>query len=124
MKAMAKKLTTDEFIIKCNFIHKNEYDYSLVDYKNNRIKIKIACKTHGVFYQVPNSHLNGSGCPKCSTIKRSLNNINSNWLNDFKSIHGNRYDYSMVDYNGVENKVKIICSKHGDFIFYTIIINH
>lgn len=30
-------------------------------------------------------------------------------------IHGNKYDYSKVDYKGAEQKVCIICPKHGEF---------
>ncbi|MCK9415296.1 DUF723 domain-containing protein [Candidatus Dojkabacteria bacterium] len=30
-------------------------------------------------------------------------------------IHGNKYDYSLVEYTGALNKVKIICPKHGIF---------
>lgn len=106
-----KKLTNNEFIIKSNKKHNYEYDYSLVDYKNNRIKIVIICRKHGKFYQIPNSHLNGSGCPECGIIKSSLNSINNNWLSDFESVHGNRYDYSKVDYKGVRTKILIICKK-------------
>ena len=29
------------------------------------------------------------------------------------SIHGDRYDYSLVNYNHSKEKVKIICEKHG-----------
>ena len=40
-------------------------------------------------------------------------------LNDFlkrsKKIHGDRYDYSKVNYKGVHHRVKIICPKHGEF---------
>lgn len=37
-------------------------------------------------------------------------------------IHNNLYDYSLVDYNGIYSKIKIICSKHG--IFEQIPNNH
>jgi hypothetical protein len=46
-------------------IHKDTYDYSLVDYINNTTKVKIICKEHGVFEQIAGSHLNGRGCPMC-----------------------------------------------------------
>lgn len=32
-----------------------------------------------------------------------------------KGIHGDKYDYSKVVYNGYDNKVCIICPKHGEF---------
>ena len=29
-----------------------------------------------------------------------------------KIVHGNKYDYSLVVYNGCQEKVKIICPEH------------
>lgn len=36
-------------------------------------------------------------------------------INKFKNIHGETYDYSLVDYQGDSKKVKIICKIHGVF---------
>ena len=58
-----KFLTNKQFIEKSVIIHKDLYDYSLVEYINIRSKVKIICKNHGVFEQVPNYHLSGNGCP-------------------------------------------------------------
>lgn len=55
----------EEFINKANKIHNNKYDYSKINYFNVSTKIEIICKFHGSFFQIPNSHLNGSGCPVC-----------------------------------------------------------
>ena len=68
---MSKKVTTEIFIEKAKAIHGDKYDYSLVDYKNAKTKIKIICPIHGVFEQTPNSHLNGRGCSKCKSDKIS-----------------------------------------------------
>jgi hypothetical protein len=57
---------TEDFIKKSNIIHRNLYDYSMVDYKSTREPINIICKIHGIFTQIPNYHLNGNGCCKCS----------------------------------------------------------
>lgn len=54
------------FITKANIIHDSKYSYELVDYKNAHTKVKITCKSHGVYEQVPNSHLQGRGCPACA----------------------------------------------------------
>lgn len=54
---------TSYFINQSKEKHGCKYDYSLVEYKNNRTKVKIISK-HGVFKQTPNSHLSGSGCPE------------------------------------------------------------
>lgn len=65
-------LTTDQFIYKANLVHNNAYDYSLVNYINNYTKVKIICPKHGLFYQTPNNHLAGDGCPKCMLSKQYL----------------------------------------------------
>jgi len=36
-------------------------------------------------------------------------------IKQFKKIHGNKYDYSLVEYKGDSHKVKIICKEHGVF---------
>ena len=58
-------LTLCEFIEKAKNIHCDKYDYSQVVYDNNRTKINIICKQHGVFEQKQFSHLLGIGCPHC-----------------------------------------------------------
>jgi very-short-patch-repair endonuclease len=62
---------TEEFISKAVFKHNDKYDYSLVEYKINNIKIKIKCKTHNnIFEQTPSNHLSGkTGCCKCKESK-------------------------------------------------------
>jgi hypothetical protein len=112
-----KKLILEEIIEKFKKLHDNKYDYSLVDYVNNKTKVKIICSTHNIFEQTPNSHLKGSGCPKCGFLssgkKRKFNTIN--FINKTNLIHGDKYDYSLVDYNHSETKIKIICPIHGEF---------
>ncbi len=60
-----KKLTKDDYINKCNKVHNNRYNYSLVEYKNIRGKINIICVKHGIFEQIAKNHKDGQGCPKC-----------------------------------------------------------
>lgn len=55
-----------EFIEKGTQLHNGKYDYSNVDYINSRTKVNIICPKHGLFEQVPRSHLQGNGCPKCA----------------------------------------------------------
>jgi hypothetical protein len=62
---MSKPLTKEQFIEKSNKIHNNKYEYSLVEYKNKRTKVKIICSIHGVFYKTPHNHLIGQGCNCC-----------------------------------------------------------
>lgn len=106
-----KRLTNNEFIIKAKEIHGDKYNYSMVDYKNSSTKVKIICLIHGEFEQTPTNHLLGQGCPKCVGKNMTTSEI----IEKFKTIHGNKYDYSKVIYNGMQSKVIITCSEHGDF---------
>jgi len=72
------KCDTEKFIEKSKKIQGDRYDYSLVKYINNTTKVKIICKTHGVFEQSPASHTKspGCGCPKCHVDETRGLNIN------------------------------------------------
>jgi hypothetical protein len=114
---MPQKLTKHKFIVKAIEIHKNEYDYSQVDYVNNATKVKILCRHHGIFSQTPRDHLVGKGCMLCSFERKSLGQRMS--LEDFiskaESIHKNKYDYSLVEFTNNRTKIKIVCPEHGVF---------
>ena len=110
--------STDEFVDRAKLTHQDKYDYSLVEYKNDKSKIKIICPIHGVFEQTPFSHLiNKSGCRICGIdiITRKVTHTTEVFINNAKKIHGNKYDYSLIDYKNILTKVKIICPKHGVF---------
>lgn len=115
---------TESFIIKSNEIHSNKYDYSLVEYKKSKQYVKIICKEHGIFKQIPNSHVGGIGCPECGREKARSNIALSREkvLQKFISRHGDYYDYTEVKYKGARSKVKIVCKKHG--AFYQEPLNH
>lgn len=108
----------EEFIKKAIEIHENKYDYSKVDYINNRTKVCIICPEHGEFWQIPYTHLKGSACPECfNKYKRGKNRQHDiNWfIKEAKKIHGEKYNYSKVEYKTIFTKVCIICPKHGEF---------
>lgn len=109
--------TTDQFIKDSIEVHGNLYDYTLVNYKNNKQKVKIICKEHGVFEQIPSGHLGGKGCPKCAIEYIGLINSKSTeqFIKESIKKYGNVYDYSLVEYSGSFDKVKIICKIHGVF---------
>ena len=76
----SKTLTLEKFIEKSNIIHNFKYSYINTNYINSRLKVNIICPIHGEFLQVPNSHLIGIGCNKCSYLK-----YNGGWkLNEWK----------------------------------------
>lgn len=110
---MGVKLTTEEFIEKARNVHGDKYDYSLVDYKNIRSKIKIVCKKHGMFEQQADAHNNGQGCRKCYDENQRMSH--QYFIQNSIKKHKNEYDYSLVNYINNDTKIKIICKKHGEF---------
>lgn len=110
---MAKKLTTEEFIDKAKKVHGDKYDYSKVEYVNKRTKVIITCPIHGDFEQLAQNHMKGAGCEKCrhDSDRMSLNEF----ILKSKGKHGDKYDYSKVEYVNYGTKVCIICPKHGEF---------
>ena len=108
----ATRLTTEEFIIRANKIQGNKYDYSKVEYVDYMTKVCIICPEHGEFWQTPNKHLSGQGCPKCGNTKKLTL---TEFIERSRKIHGDKYDYSKVRYINNGTKVCIICPEHGEF---------
>ena len=108
-----RKLTTEEFIKKAKEVHGDKYDYSKVEYKNNKTPVTIICPIHGEFRQRPANHLNGNGCKKCAVEESRLSK--EIFITCSRLIHGYKYDYSKVRYVDSATKICIICPKHGKF---------
>ena len=108
-----RKLSTKEFIIRARLIHGNNYDYSKVDYKGSSLPVEIICTLHGSFWQSLESHIRQqAGCGKCN------GGIESNaeeFIKKAISLHDDKYNYSLVDYNNGRTQVDIICLIHGIF---------
>jgi len=110
---MSKRKTKEQFIIDSIRKHGNKYDYSLVEYINNRTTIMIICPIHGEFKQTPSNHIQGRGCKKCH-ILNILMSINT-FIQKSNIIHNNKYNYSLVKLEGLQKEIKIICPIHGEF---------
>ena len=112
MKKHFNTKTIEQFIIDAKKVHGDRYDYSLVRYKNTDTNIKIICPDHGVFEQLPTHHINGSGCPECSGVKKYTT---ESYIEKVSHIHNNKYDYSLVKYKNNKTYIKITCPIHGVF---------
>ena len=116
-----KKLTNSEVIEKINAYC--DYDTSLVDYKNSATKLCLICHQeengveHGIFYTTIGHLKQGHGCPKCGMKKRISKRVMSleTFIERARNVHGDKYDYSKVEYKQAQTKVCIICPKHGEF---------
>ena len=116
---MPKKKTKEEFIKEATEKHKGKYDYSKVEYVNNKTKVCIICSNpeHGEFWQSPSVHLRSGGCPKCGQIVRNDSKRLSllEFIKKSRKVHGDKYYYSKVEYVNAHTKVCIICPEHGKF---------
>jgi len=81
----------NQFLVTAKKIHGEKYDYSDVIYINGRSKINIKCKEHGIFEQIPISHLVGKGCPTCKSSKGEI--LISNLLNEYKESYVKNYRF-------------------------------
>ena len=113
--ATSSRKSLEQFLQDAKRIHGDRYNYSKVELVNYQTKVIIICPVHGEFTQSPTLHLQGSGCPKCGNERESLRMTTEGFIQKAKQIHGDRYDYSKVEYVGNKAKVCIICKEHGEF---------
>ncbi|MGN1218406.1 MAG: hypothetical protein ACI4TD_10600, partial [Phocaeicola sp.] len=127
---MSRRKTTEQWVkevLERYPENAEKYDYTNTVYTGAKNIVEIRCKKHGVFTNVANNHKNGGkGCPLCgrertnealSARKGTPNTNRRSTTEDFvkkaKAVHGDKYDYSRVEYTSVDDKVEIICKKCG-----------
>lgn len=110
-----EKMTTESFIEASKEIYGEQYDYSLVDYKNNRTSVELICNDcETVFEDKPNNHLhaktvnNVSRCPNCKDYCKNL--TTKEFVEKAKSKFGDKYNYLEVDYKKSILPVVIKCN--------------
>lgn len=108
-------ITKEEFLEKAKELYGDKYEYpELKEEFSYRRKIKIVCSKHGEFFETPYSFLlNQKDCIKCKKEK-NVHGTES-FIQKGKEVHGNKYDYSKVNYIDSITPVCIICPKHGEF---------
>jgi hypothetical protein len=117
------KLTIDKFIAKSIAKHQDRYDYSLItEYKGNKVKVSIRCRIHNEFFwQTPNSHMRGQGCPICREssgeaiisnilIQKKINFKRQFKINTCKNIRALPFDFAIFDNN---NNLKLLIEFQG-----------
>lgn len=119
----ARRLTTEEFIARSRVKHGDRYDYSKSEYIGSHDDIVIICKVHGEFTQRASDHMSGFGCSICAKLNRiktrdeSDQDIHQLFIRRANIVHGDRYGYTLVIFNGSLNEsVTIVCPIHGAFV--------
>lgn len=118
-RGKSRQLTTEEFIARAKTVHGGKYDYSETSYTNSYTKVNIICRVHGLFSQNSHHHLAGHGCTYCGN---NITKSRDEFVKQAIDVHGDRYDYSLVDYVNNIGKVKIVCREHG--VFEQAPVNH
>jgi len=106
-----KQKTVADRIVEFKKTHGNKYDYSLVDDTRSRVKIKIKCRTHGVFEQTVGAHIGGQGCNRCSGKAKPLSEISQS----LRDLYGRKYNFSLVKGQAESTPISVECKKHGTF---------
>lgn len=121
------KRDTAEFIRRAQKVHGSNYDYSKAKYSTCKDKVLIICnKCHEEFWQTPDKHLQGQGCPNCKLqsqtklyqrLKQSFHNeeiIFEAGSNIISWIENQRFDiyfpkYNIaVEYNGIQHYIPVL----------------
>lgn len=110
----------ENLIAKFEEKHGKRFDYSKVNYIDDKHKVVVTCRKHGDFLTNVRHHING-GCPQCS--KENLSRTSEEFIEEANSIHNNSYTYiDLPKRVQLKTKLSIICSIHG--LYYQQAINH
>lgn len=107
----------DEETFKQEFNQTYGGKYEYLGYEHGKVKFK--CNIHNIIQEDTPSHLrSGRGCKICSKEAKIAKSASTTeeFIAKAKAIHGEKYDYSKVRYVKNDEKVTIICPKHGEFL--------
>lgn len=106
----------EKFLEQAKAAHGDRYDYSSTVYKTSQQKVTIICKDHGPFEQIANTHVSGGGCNRCAIEESAKNRTmaQEEFLEKAEKVHGDKYNYSLVDYKNSKINVTIGCKACGN----------
>ena len=110
---MGKVFTREQFVDRAISIHGDKYDYSRINFVDMRTPVDVFCNFHQKTWPVsPYGHArpNGTGseCRYCKGRGRTT----QDFIEAATLVHGDKYDYSKVNYSLAKKKVKVFCPKH------------
>ncbi len=110
---MARKLTTEQFIINAKATHGDTYTYTKSVYTLSRDPIVITCRVHGDFTQSQaGAHINGQGCPKCAGMASYEPAV---FIARMRVTHRDKYTYVLPPTLKADSTITITCPQHGVF---------
>ena len=114
-RRFSKTISKEEFIRRAEKTHDDldAYDFSNLDLtkRDEKNKIDIQCKTHGVFKMRIDRFINGQNCPFCSNLKKDDYKVRE----ELQKLHKN-LDFSNTFFSkrDSKNNILVTCPKHGE----------
>lgn len=101
---------------KEKFLKELPNDFELIDYKNYK-DVTVKCKKCGHVRHTTGDNIKRFGCKPCKMkpIIEAQAHTTEDFIKMARDIHGDKYDYSKVNYSNGKEKVTIICPEHGEF---------
>lgn len=118
-----KSKSKEKFLKEVAEVHGDRFDYSNAEFKSYTDKVEIKCVKHSeVFWQSPSKHVfSQGGCPSCKleTIASHHKHSKEEFVAKAREVHGDKYNYSEVEYVNCDTNVKIYCKRHKDYFMQT-----
>lgn len=112
-RARKQARTTSLFVTQAIKKFGQKFDYSKVEYVNQYTDVTITCPVHGDFDVKPKDFLKSPhGCKSC---RFNIPVSTSDFIQRARDKNGDLCDYSGTEYTGYNEKVDIICLRHGKF---------
>lgn len=111
-KCSNRKRYDQDFFIESISLKFDSLTYGKCKFESFKKKVTVTCKKHGDFKSYPHYLLNGNGCKLCAIEKSS--HSKEEFLHRCMENHP-EIDHSIMEYKGVNSKIKLICKEHGVF---------
>lgn len=109
----------DYWVKKFKLVHGDRYSYDNAEViYNQRDKIPIECRKHGIFYQTPKCHSKGQGCPICGK-EYAYTHTKRNWkhfVEESEKRFPERFDFPFIEeeYENSHSIVTVKCKRDGN----------
>ena len=89
-------------------------------YLSEGFPIRVLCRTHGYFGELPRLLLKGHGCKACEASKKAKENFvykgikynQKSFLEAVKALNEGKFDYSQTVFRGFDKTILVCCPVH------------
>ena len=111
-------MTREEFLERIDKVHGEKYTFidlpSCINSKTT--KVRAVCPIHGEFQVNARQMYRGGGCPLCGYARKGHTYTRDEYINRAMEVHGGKYSYDNLVYDGHNSDVSVTCKKHGEFV--------